>query len=133
MVITLKNFTIACFVTVLTMLSGSLLSAQQQSIKDGVYIEAQAQAGKLLYEEKCQHCHDLRFFEARLISFTGMTVLDLWYAMLGKMPADNPGSLKDSEYLEIIAYVLSQNGFPAGETELVPSNQLGKIRILTPQ
>lgn len=118
---------------VIVLLSGSAAIAQQQTIQGGVYTEAQAQMGRIHYEESCQHCHDHQFFENRLMSFTGMTVLDFWYAMFKKMPADNPGSLEDTEYLEIIAYVLSENGFPAGNAKLVPSNQLGRIRILTRQ
>ena len=46
--------------------------------------------------------------------------------------ADKPGSHKDSEYLEIIAYTLSVNEFPADKSELVPNNQLGKIKIVFP-
>ncbi|MDA1369616.1 MAG: cytochrome c [Proteobacteria bacterium] len=113
----------------LALLQFSQVSAQQQSIQDGVYTAAQAETGKILYDENCQHCHDLTFYTNKLQSFAGMTLLDFWYAMLRKMPADNPGSLGDSQYLEIIAFVLSQNGYPAGDAELVPSNQLGRIRV----
>ncbi len=68
----------------------------------------------------------------RLISVDDMTLLNYWYAMFRKKPADKPGSLKDSEYLEIIAYTLSVNEFPAGKSELGPGNQLGKIKIVFP-
>ncbi|MCH2346783.1 MAG: hypothetical protein MK299_05250 [Pseudomonadales bacterium] len=115
--------------TAATVIMNPPLLAQQQTIQDGVYTQTQAAAGKRLYEEACRHCHDLAFFKNRLISFGGMTLLDYWYAMFRKMPADKPGYLKDSEYLEIIAYTLSVNGFPPGKSELVPSNQLGKIKI----
>ncbi len=119
----------AGILAMLALLQFSQVSAQQQSILDGVYTEAQAIAGELLYRESCQHCHDLDFYTNKLQSFAGMTLLDFWYAILRKMPADNPGSLGDSQYLEIIAFVLSQNGYPAGDAELVPSNQLGRIRV----
>jgi hypothetical protein len=34
------------------------------------------------------------------------------------MPGDNPGSLKQQEYADILAYFLSLNAYPAGDTEL---------------
>jgi hypothetical protein len=34
------------------------------------------------------------------------------------MPADNPGSLPTSEYLDIVAYLLQANKLPAGNDEL---------------
>jgi hypothetical protein len=34
------------------------------------------------------------------------------------MPEDNPGSLKQQEYGDIIAYFLSLNTYPTGEKEL---------------
>ncbi|MBQ13889.1 MAG: cytochrome c [Gammaproteobacteria bacterium] len=105
--------------------------AQQITISDGVYTEAQAQSGQLLYEQNCMTCHDLRFYENNLNSWDGMTVLDYWYKILGNMPADKPGSLSRTEYLELIAFILRENGFPAGETPLQPSNHLGKIKFVS--
>ena len=37
------------------------------------------------------------------------------------MPEDNPGSLKQQEYGDIMAYFLSINEYPAGDKELEPS------------
>ena len=34
------------------------------------------------------------------------------------MPYDNPGGLPEQTYVDIIAYVLNMNDFPAGESEL---------------
>ena len=34
------------------------------------------------------------------------------------MPADDPASLEDAEYLDILAYLIQANGFPAGAREL---------------
>ena len=118
-------------VVIVTIAMCSIATAQQQSINDGVYTETQASAGQVIYEENCKSCHDMRFYENSLISWRDMTLLDYWYSMLGNMPADNPGSLLDSEYLDVIAYILSENDFPAGETALEPSNRLGKIKIVS--
>jgi len=34
------------------------------------------------------------------------------------MPGDAPGSLKPAEVADVIAFMLSKGGFPAGQTEL---------------
>ena len=34
------------------------------------------------------------------------------------MPRDDPGSLEESVYIDIVAYVLQQNAFPSGAEEL---------------
>lgn len=106
---------------------------QDQTVLDGVYNREQAQAGRVLYEQKCRHCHDLEFYRDSLRSWVGMTLLDFWYRILGNMPADKPRTLSDTQYLDLVAYILSVNDLPAGETPLQPSNSLGKIRIVAPQ
>jgi hypothetical protein len=39
------------------------------------------------------------------------------------MPEDNPGSLTDEEYVDVIAYMLSVSGMPSGDAELPPDSQ----------
>ena len=34
------------------------------------------------------------------------------------MPASNPGSLQHDDYVQIMAFLLQQNGYPAGAKEL---------------
>ena len=58
-----------------------------------------------------------------------MTVLDYWYRILGNMPADNPKSLSNDEYLDIVAWVLFISGYPAGKEPLQPRNYLGRLKI----
>jgi len=38
--------------------------------------------------------------------------------MKATMPADDPSSLKDAEYLDILAFLIQANGFPPGSREL---------------
>jgi len=46
------------------------------------------------------------------------------------MPQNNPASLSDQQYIDIIAYMLSVNEAPAGDTELAPDPaDLGRIVI----
>jgi hypothetical protein len=38
--------------------------------------------------------------------------------MSASMPQSNPGSLPRNEYVDILAYILSLNRYPAGDNEL---------------
>ncbi len=46
------------------------------------------------------------------------------------MPKDDPGSLSLEEYSAIVSYLLRENGYPAGEEELVSDvSVLRDIRV----
>ena len=49
------------------------------------------------------------------------------------MPENNPGSLTDQEYVDVIAYMLSFNGMPAGDDELPPDPQSLARAVIQPQ
>lgn len=120
-------------ILVLTSLALSQLSmAQDRTVNDGVYTAAQAETGKVVYENSCKTCHDMRFYRDILKSYNDQPVLWMWEAMLGTMPADNPGSLMLDEYTDVIAYILSENGFPAGDAKLDPDNGMDVIKVLSP-
>jgi mono/diheme cytochrome c family protein len=97
---------------------------------DGVYSEAQAARGKVVYEAQCAFCHqsDLRGqgFAPALIedAFTSRwqdgNLGDLFTIVKVTMPQDNPASLTDDENAAIVAYLLQANRYPAGQHELGP-------------
>lgn len=123
-------------VKIILALTGLALSqigmAQDRTVKDGVFTAAQVETGKLVYEASCETCHDMRFYRDILKSYNNQPVLWMWEAMLGTMPADNPGSLMLDEYTDVIAYILSENGFPAGESKLDPDNGMDVIKVVSP-
>ena len=51
-------------------------------------------------------------------SWDNKALKELWDVASGTMPEDNPGSLKQQEYADILAYFLSLNAYPPGEAEL---------------
>ena len=106
--------------------------AQDKTVNDGVFTAAQAETGKAVYDTSCKTCHDMRFYRDILKSYNDQPVLWLWESMLGTMPADNPGSLMLDEYTNVIAYILSENGFPAGDAMLDPDNGMDSIKVLSP-
>ena len=106
--------------------------AQDKTVNDGVFTAAQAATGKSVYDNSCKTCHDMRFYRDILKSYNNQPVLWLWESILGTMPADNPGSLMLEEYTDVIAYILSENGFPAGDAMLAPDNGMDAIKVLSP-
>ena len=109
-----------------------IVMAQDKTVNDGVFTAAQAATGKSVYDNSCKTCHDMRFYRDILKSYNNQPVLWLWESILGTMPADNPGSLMLEEYTDVIAYILSENGFPAGDAMLDPDNGMDAIKVLSP-
>jgi mono/diheme cytochrome c family protein len=94
--------------------------APQKTTNSGVYTDAQAGRGQKVFEAKCTACHDTARFtgEGFIDPWAGKPLKDVWDIASGTMPEDNPGSLKQQEYADVIAYFLSLNGFATGDTEL---------------
>ena len=94
--------------------------APTKSTNDGVYTKAQGERGQKVFSEKCTACHEPSRFsgEAFHESWDNKPLKELWDVASGTMPEDNPGSLKQQEYADILAYFLSLNAYPAGEAEL---------------
>ena len=107
-------------------------AAQDVTVKDGVFTEAQVSSGQVVYDAQCKTCHNMRFYRDTLRSWNNQPLLYLWESIMGTMPADNPGSLMFEENTDVIAYILSENGFPAGETKLDPDNGMDNISIIAP-
>ena len=105
-----------------------LVSAQAKTTQDGVYTEAQAKRGETLYAKACESCHGKDLSGAdQAPSLVGkdfnaewneMPLSDLFERIHATMPGDAPGSLKPAEVADAIAFILSKDGFPAGQTEL---------------
>lgn len=86
----------------------------------GVYTDAQAARGRASFQTTCFECHYPSEFRGSQFQFDWgrRTVADLFIQIVDNMPEDDPGSLEDGTYADIVAYILQLNGFPAGSTEL---------------
>ncbi len=117
-------------------LSGVLLTqsglAQDKTLKDGVFTAAQATAGQAVFDNSCKTCHNLRFYRDTMKSWDSQPLQFLYETIIGTMPADNPGSLALDEYTNVIAYILSELEFPAGEQALDHASGMDKITIISP-
>lgn len=103
----------------------AIASAAAQTVLDGVFTAAQAKRGAAVYEAQCAGCHDGA--DVNGPPLTGAPFIDRWREdTLGvlfefvetEMPQTAPGSLSDAQYLDIVAHLLHENGFPAGPHEL---------------
>lgn len=117
----------------------------QASIWDGVYTEEQAARGQEAYGS-CTRCHGRRLNGAAddpdmkstpplaraafLRDWDGQSLAALFEMTRATMPQDNPNSLSDQQYIDVIAYMLSVSDAPAGDEELPPDPAaLGSIVI----
>jgi mono/diheme cytochrome c family protein len=105
------------------------VSAEQQprTVADGIYTDAQAARGQASYEAACARCHrpDLGGADGPALKddrfnrvFAGKPLHGLYERVTTTMPRNAPASLAEPVYLDILAYLLRENGFPAGAREL---------------
>ena len=94
--------------------------APTKTTNSGVYTAAQAERGKKTFGEKCSGCHEPSRFSGDTFheAWDGKALKEIWDIASGTMPEDNPGSLKQQEYGDILAYFLSLNEYPTGDNEL---------------
>lgn len=115
----------------LTLLALAAMPAAAQTVWEGVYTAEQAERGKDLYLTDCVQCHGATLLGAEdgpavtgenfRKAWNGRTADELVERIRTTMPADGPGFLSRAQSTDLTAYLFSDNGFPAGETELKSS------------
>jgi mono/diheme cytochrome c family protein len=127
-----NSFTAATLAGVLV-LSGAAAFAPPRTTLDGVYTPAQADRGADAYARNCARCH-----QSDLNGTGGAPALhtstftenwregylsNLFHHMQAWMPPQNlKGTLKEQEYIDILAYFLSFNEYPTGTKELTTAD-----------
>jgi mono/diheme cytochrome c family protein len=116
------------------------------SIWDGVFTAAQARRGQAAYTGPCDRCHGYKLDGASddpdmlpappvagrkfLRKWNGRSLAALVEYVRTTMPANNPGYLSDGDIADIVAYMLSVSGVPAGrETLQLHASALGNVLI----
>ena len=110
----------------------SMAIAQQATTNDGVYTQAQVDAGRETFTEYCAACHETKFYQDIWPAWEGRSLKNFWFIIVGEMPADNPGMLYNEEYTNIVSTILADLGFPAGDTPLDPNGNMEDILIAAP-
>jgi mono/diheme cytochrome c family protein len=116
---------------------------QMRSVQDGVYTRDQAARGQKEYGVFCASCHapDLSGTNSgdsgapplrRETFMVGSDANALFTLIRMNMPRDAPSGLSDQQYLDVMAYIFQQNGFPAGSDELTADlERLRSIKIVS--
>jgi mono/diheme cytochrome c family protein len=105
--------------------------ASDLTTRDGAFTPGQAERGKQVYHEFCSSCHQVDFYETKLAAWQDASVGELFAALRATMPSANPGGLTSAQYLDVLAYVFSITGSPAGNEELSLRN-MDAVRIVPP-
>ncbi len=111
---------------------------QEKTVLDGVYTMVQAKRGRSVYEARCGSCHraDLGGFSGPPLK--GDLFMDRWREfhlnvlfdlIKNTMPADNPGTLSEADYLAVTAYLLEANGIAPG-TKTLTAAALGSTLLV---
>jgi mono/diheme cytochrome c family protein len=113
-------------------------SAAQVSSWSGVYSADQAAHGRQLFDDNCAKCHQSTLDGSDEIpplkgshfmaDWEQQSVNDLMERVHTTMPLDDPGKLNTQSATDVVAYLLQQNGMPAGNTAMAPG-LLTTIRI----
>lgn len=88
--------------------------------KTGVYTAAQASKGEQVYMSFCVSCHPPGTYAAPAFreKWNGHLLSELFSFISNQMPKEQPGTLEDKDYIDVIAYLLKINGAPAGQQPL---------------
>lgn len=116
-------------------------TATTKTIWDAVFSEQQATRGRQIYKQSCANCHKEDLLgetpapalvgQDFLIRFNGSTVDDLVQAVRASMPQEAPNSLTPAAYVDLIGYLLKENGSPAGTEELPADREKLRQIIVT--
>jgi mono/diheme cytochrome c family protein len=102
------------------------IAQTNSSVWSGVYAPAQADRGKAVYTNHCSRCHGDdpansrnplagdRFTE----HWESRTLADLFLRIRDTMPPTEAFIVGEADKLDVLAYLLQQNGFPEGRAEL---------------
>lgn len=107
-------------------------SKEKRRIPPALYTADQAATGALAYYKNCAMCHGPAL-DGQSGGYSGPAlkgpefadpsydfhVNDMFNFVAKLMPAATPGSLTHDEDVQIMAFILQQNGYPAGGKELV--------------
>jgi mono/diheme cytochrome c family protein len=117
-------------------------SAAWAATPPAIYTAAQATAGAAVFSQNCAMCHGANLGggagpaligQAFAAASSGYTVGAIFGEIAEQMPAGNPGSLTHDQYTAVLAYILQQNGYPAGGTALDYNASLGSSVPLVSQ
>lgn len=129
----------AWLAAIMTGLLTPLIAQDPPPIWTGVYTAAQADRGRTVIENHCSECHhaDLSGGEGPalmgqsfMVKWEMQSVERLFHKVRDTMPEVGNTDVTHQEKLDSVAFMLQQNGYPAGTVELTDANgALAAIRM----
>jgi cytochrome c5 len=123
--------------------SAEVVTSQERDatsdIWQGIFTNQQADRGKAVFQDHCATCHDANGLgeapalvaESFLRNWEGRTVGRLYTKILEMMPPNDVQSVSGMQKLDVLAFILRENGFPVGGTELTGDVEaLSRIQLL---
>ena len=119
---------LTAFVFIFSAVCGSAVAASEADgtpVPGPDFTQAQADAGGKLFASSCANCHGDKLQGAAGPALTGTGFIQKWANgskpivdfrgfIKENMPLTSPGSLSDSDYYDLTAFILSRNGYKAG-------------------
>ena len=131
---------------ILLLFSASTSVPHSEETHTGVITDSEEQAhkGHDLYEVYCASCHGSALEGQGALPLSGATfrtrwaddrhsVDDLFCIIRTLMPYGQPATLSKQEYIDITAYILTVNGYPAGGQPLPLDPRILKQITIRPQ
>jgi len=121
---------------IVVILLGLATSAAVQADGTGWYTPEQVAQGRWQYSQKCGACHGQQLQGTGAPALSGNLFKDQWngkklsefYGYVHtNMPLGMGASLSTQEYADIVAFVLAQNGLPAGTDKLSPKSPMDRV------
>ena len=119
----------------------AIATAQPQPAGNGVFTADQANIGQVAFQATCAKCHQADLSGGAeapplagpqfMSAWRGRTTSELYTKIVTSMPADNPRTLSDQAVGALVAFILRQNGAPAGAQELTVATAIPIGQVAT--
>jgi mono/diheme cytochrome c family protein len=115
---------------------GCVFALSQSPVSRGWYPPGQAVNGAKAYQKTCAGCHGAKLQGGMgpplvgkqfWLTYGGKKASTLWSAVHTQMPMMAPGSVPSKNSINIMAFLLQENGVPAGTKPLDDTVDLSQV------
>ncbi len=113
--------------------SAKVVIASAANLAPATFLASQAERGHQIYENSCGACHQPGQLVGQgfVEQWNDRRIGDFFTLVRSSMPVDNPGSMKEDEYLAVVAYLLQANHGPAGPDSLKADTSVMRNRKIS--
>ena len=123
----------------ITLTSAAAQNGAKGTSNDGVFTKAQADRASAQFKRMCADCHAFDVAQRQkpsdvvlggplfLKAWNGRTLGEMVTTIVMTMPSDGSGEVTEPEGVDLVAYILQQNGYPAGSSPLTKEAAAGVV------